>query len=259
MADERCKDECLTGIHRFKTETFITVLDEANQQMSSRFEQQNLVFMKQLTMFTPKNLLSDHCINASDIDAICNQYGVDSAIVVAELSDFRRTYRLLCDGDEPETNQEPVVSKTQSAEDVDPDASGSSDESDVKDNIEPDRPDSVVTSVQTDSKLNSVNKWKNYAFLKPLKILSQLSGYPNLLMLYNIFACLTVSSTSAERALSKLKIIKNRLRSTLADDFLSALMILAAEKDLLHALTDEEIILRVAIASPSLKSQLLYD
>ena len=77
-------------------------------------------------------------------------------------------------------------------------------------------------------------------------------------MLYNIFACLAVSSTSAERTLSKLKIIKNCLRSTMADDYLSALMVIATEKDILHKFTDEEIILKVAVASPSLKSQLLY-
>ena len=59
-----------------------------------------------------------------------------------------------------------------------------------------------------DMHLSSVNKWNNNSFIKPFKVLSQLSGYPNLLMLYNIFACLAISSTSAERTLSKLKIIK---------------------------------------------------
>ena len=46
------------------------------------------------------------------------------------------------------------------------------------------------------------------------KLLSKLSGFPNLIILYSIFCCLAVSSASAERALSKLKIVKNRLRST---------------------------------------------
>jgi hypothetical protein len=82
-------------------------------------------------------------------------------------------------------------------------------------------------------------------------------------MLYSIFCSLAVSSTSAERererALSKLKIIKNRLRSTFANDYLSSLTIIVAEKDLLHELIDEAIILHAAIASPTLKSHLLYD
>ena len=44
----------------------------------------------------------------------------------------------------------------------------------------------------------------------------------------------SISSASAERALSKLKIVKNRLRSSLCDDMLSGLLVLASEKDL-HA------------------------
>ncbi|ESO12143.1 hypothetical protein HELRODRAFT_153308, partial [Helobdella robusta] len=70
--------------------------------------------------------------------------------------------------------------------------------------------------------------------------------YRNLLMLYRIFASLALSSTSAERALSKLKIIKNRLRSTMANDYLSALMIIAAEKDILQTFTDDQIITKIA-------------
>ena len=67
-----------------------------------------------------------------------------------------------------------------------------------------------------------------------------------------------MSSASAERALSKLKIVKNRLRTSLSDDTLASLLVLAAEKDLMMQLSVEDIILRVAAASPSLKSCLLF-
>ena len=101
-------------------------------------------------------------------------------------------------------------------------------------------------------------RWQQYAFSKPLNLLSQMSGFPNLLMLYSIFACLGVSSASAERALSKLKIIKNRLRSTMSDDFLSSLMIISAEKDLLALISNHDIIERLSTASPGLQSHLMY-
>jgi len=118
--------------------------------------------------------------------------------------------------------------------------------------------DELSDSSESDNEGDNVTMWNNYSYIKPLKILSQISGYPNLLVLYTIFSCLAVSSTSAERALSKLKIIKNRLRSTIADDYLSALMTLASEKDLLNKLPDEDVILRVAMTSPLLKAELLY-
>jgi hypothetical protein len=65
-------------------------------------------------------------------------------------------------------------------------------------------------------------------------------------------------SASAERALSKLKIVKNRLRSSLCDDMLSALLILSSEKDLLAELSNISIIHRLASASSSLKAHLQY-
>ena len=101
--------------------------------------------------------------------------------------------------------------------------------------------------------INSMNN----NFINPLHLLSQLSSFPNLLMLYSIFASLAVSSASAERALSKLKIVKNRLRSSLCDDVLSSLMLLACEKDLLCDITTSDIINRMANHStPSLSAHL---
>ena len=77
-------------------------------------------------------------------------------------------------------------------------------------------------------------------------------------MLYSIFCCLPVSSASAERALSKLKIVKNRLRTSLSDDTLASLLVLAAEQDLMIQLSSDEIIARAVKSHPSLKSHLLF-
>lgn len=118
------------------------------------------------------------------------------------------------------------------------------------DNGEDDNPD---TSFVIDRK-----QWENRSFLFPLHMLNQLSGFPNLLMLYSILCCLPVSSASAERALSKLKIVKNRLRTSLSDNTMSSLLILASEKDMLVEISNEDIINQMAVASPSLKSLLLF-
>jgi hypothetical protein len=50
-------------------------------------------------------------------------------------------------------------------------------------------------------------KWAKCTFVKPCQLLSMLSGYHNLTIPYSIFCCLAVSSASAERAVSKLKIV----------------------------------------------------
>jgi len=72
-------------------------------------------------------------------------------------------------------------------------------------------------------------------------------------MLYSILCCLPVSSASAKQALSKLKIIKNRLRTSMSDDTLSSLLVLAAEKDLMAQLSVDEIIVNLAKSGESLK------
>ena len=66
-------------------------------------------------------------------------------------------------------------------------------------------------------------------------VVSQMFGRLNLLMEYNILSCLPVSSVSDERVMSKLKIVKNRLRPSLSYDTYSALLILASEKRLTDA------------------------
>src|SRR6218665_3156521 len=59
-------------------------------------------------------------------------------------------------------------------------------------------------------------------------------------MLYSIFCCLglPVSSASAELVLSKLKLVKSRLRTSMSDDrpTMSSLLVLASEKDLMTLL-----------------------
>lgn len=101
-------------------------------------------------------------------------------------------------------------------------------------------------------------RWSDNSFLKPFQLTGQLSEFPNLHMLYSIFCCLPVSSASAERALSKLKIVKNRLRTSMTDDTLGSLLLLAAEQDLMTQLTSDDIIARLVKSHPSLKSHLLF-
>jgi hypothetical protein len=45
MDGELATDESLTGKERLKVETFVTVIDEINEQLRSRFSEQNVTFM----------------------------------------------------------------------------------------------------------------------------------------------------------------------------------------------------------------------
>ena len=52
--------------------------------------------------------------------------------------------------------------------------------------------------------------------------------------------------------------IKDGLRSSLCDDVLSSLMLIASEIDLLHSLRNEEIVNPMATAAHSLKTELVH-
>jgi len=104
----------------------------------------------------------------------------------------------------------------------------------------------------------SHDAWVNRTFVnvKPMRALEELSSFTSLSCLMKILATIAVTSCSAERAMSRVKIIKNRLRSTMLDDWFSALTILASERDLVDGLNTDEITDRFALLSDKLQKYL---
>ena len=101
------------------------------------------------------------------------------------------------------------------------------------------------------------DRWIRHKFLQPYRLLHQLSGFPTLLTLYKVLVTIAVTSASAERAMSKVKLVKNRLRSTMTDDYFSSLLIIAMEKDIADKISNEQIVQRFAALSSVLSKHLL--
>ena len=115
------------------------------------------------------------------------------------------------------------------------------------------------TDVVIDVSEDRVTSWIDHRFIKPLRLLQQLSGFTSLQYVYKILVTLPVTSCSAERAMSRVRIVKNRLRSTMLDDWLSSLLLcLASEKDVLSNLELNDIVNRFADCSDSLRRHLIY-
>ena len=89
--------------------------------------------------------------------------------------------------------------------------------------------------------MNRLNARREHSFTKPLRVLSELSGFNSLGCMYKNLASLAVTSCSAERAMSRVQRVKDRLRSTMVGDWFSALLILSTEKDLLDCLNENDI------------------
>jgi hypothetical protein len=67
---------------------------------------------------------------------------------------------------------------------------------------------------------------------------------------------MNLTSCSAERPLSRVRIIKIRLRSTMQDDWFSSLTLLAYERDISESLRVEEVVDNFARLSASLRRHL---
>lgn len=80
------------------------------------------------------------------------------------------------------------------------------------------------------------------------------------LQIANSLVCLLTTfttSSSAERAMSRVRLIKNHLRTTMMDDWFSSLMVLAAEKDILDSIPVDRIIDQFANLSTPLQKLLV--
>ena len=66
--------------------------------------------------------------------------------------------------------------------------------------------------------------------------------YPLIDRLVRLILTLPVSTATSERAFSKMKLVKTRLRSTMSDDFLKSSMILSIEREIVGTLCTEKMI-----------------
>ena len=68
------------------------------------------------------------------------------------------------------------------------------------------------------------------------------SSFPNVNIAFRIYLSIFGTSCEGERSFSKLKIIKNYLRSTMGQARLSSLELLSIENDLMREMTFEDVI-----------------
>ena len=189
----------------------------------------NVAVVREMQFFTPRFLLSDQQdTEHATIENLCNLYDLDATNVARELAEFRPVFQKLhmlisIDDLMPVTTQSTrsnSMHKTEAQNDYDITTDDGEDDHDVEDDAEP-----------PESKLK---RWAEQSFVKPLRALQELSGFPALNVIYRILVSFAITSSSAERAMSRVRLIKNRLRTTMLDDWFSSFIILASEKDILE-------------------------
>jgi hypothetical protein len=82
-------------------------------------------------------------------------------------------------------------------------------------------------------------------------------AYTHLYNAYKLLLTLSSTQVACERSFSKLKYIKNRLRSSMSSTHLEAFMLMSVEVDVMVGLSNEDIIDSVAEIAPGLKTHLV--
>jgi hypothetical protein len=88
-----------------------------------------------------------------------------------------------------------------------------------------------------------------YFFSGPRGYLSPTDSYPNVVIAYRILFTIHVTVALAERSFSKLKLLKNYLRSVMSQERLNSLATLCIEKQLLDDIDADSIITDFACRS----------
>lgn len=226
----------LSGTDHYRIGVYFTTLDTVARQMQDRFHDDLLGVFAEMDHFTPRMLTTEENIPKESIASLCNFYDLDPLIVQSELEEFRHAYRAIQD----------IVPLN----DLYPDSG----------KFEPSHLDVGGTDSDDDEDKKThehSEHWIESSYIKPLRVIWQLSGYPTLTSLYKILASLAVTSCSAERVMSRIRIVKNRLRSTMVDDWFAPLTVLACERDATLSLKLDEIVDHLARHSASLKKHLL--
>ena len=107
------------------------------------------------------------------------------------------------------------MTKVQNSDNIDYSLNHIVDNNDEKDDDDEEEEDNVSVS--------DFMHWTDYSYVKPLRVIYQLSAYPTLTTMHKILSSVAVTSCFAERTISRVCMIKNRLRSTMQDDWFSAL------------------------------------
>ena len=198
-------------ISRYRRETFVYAIDTAIMSIRDRFSSHKAI-LADFALPGRERLQDINSSNSLPPDAfenVARNYGFDEGKLKAEYISFIEIYPKL---------RKPKDDRSFNVTSPDP---------------------FNVTSLGPSDDINREN------FIAVLKVLSTFnlqSAFPELYTEYKILVTLPIGSTKCERTFSKLKFVKNNLRSTMGQKRLNSLMLINVERDLTKVLDYEQVI-----------------
>ena len=208
-------------VSRYRRETFVYAIDTAIMSIRDRFSSHKAI-LADFSVLDPERFQDINSRNSLPQDAFQNvarNYGFDDRKLKEEYISFVETYPKLR---RPENDRRPKE-----------------------------------TPPSTASSNDDINRENFITVLKVLSKFNLQSAFPELYTVYKTLVTLPIGSTKCERTFSKLKFVKNNLRSTMGQKRLNSLMLINVEQDLTKALDYEKVINSFA-DTPLLQNMLRY-
>ena len=242
-------------IVRFRVNVFRCIVDQITTSIDERFSQ-NSQLIEDRAYLDPRRFdeIVLSCVPENSLTKVAKITGVDPLSIKEELCCFAKNFTALSRSipDESEVASDDAVAMAITSEEE-------SSEEESSDN------EDVVSGVRKNPILRNRNAACKGNCKKCLacchKILFKYSlntsALTNLFVVYELLLTLSFTQVSCETAFSKLKQIKTRLRSNLANDKLEAVMLMTSEKDLLDDITVHDIIAILVKGSSVLRQMLV--
>ncbi|KAL5236453.1 hypothetical protein ACI65C_003863 [Semiaphis heraclei] len=249
MPGETSSDELpnLSPVNNFKINTYFTVIDIISSQIFERFNNNSNPLINDLSLFNKKRLLEITRSSNLPNDAFNGFQQVYGKFVSAE--DLRKEYMQFA-------NVYLELEKTLSL----PKTLHQQNNTQFKNYVfEASGTESEVEELTDDDLLETPNSEASEGTIHMMYKICNEAGlketFPALYTALSIALTLPISSVSPERTFSKLKLVKTRLRSTMCEDRLEALLMMSCECDI--PIDVDAIIKRFASCSTELSKLLL--
>jgi hAT family C-terminal dimerisation region len=238
-ADQRIEDVW----ENYRINNFLVICDNISQGLKNRYkDHRNEEVIQEIAFFHPRKFedLDQEVFNLPYLSRVLK---IDESTLIQELKDFADTFITLVKPDQLSNIER---SSCESADECESD-----DECDLEDEEE------HKCEHTSKSAKKQCNNCVKCCFKFLLEFNFHVSAFTNVFRVYEYFLTLPCSQIECERVFSKLKIVKSRLRSSVEEDLLDALILMNVERELTFNLDTDKIIYLFASSTPELSRLLI--
>lgn len=241
MFDELAADEVIADpVDSYRVKAYLPIVDRLCTEISSRFNERSSVLYQELWLLNPQNYakiakLAEADVTKFSLKRLAEMSGVDEEELKEELLHFIGVHQQLF-----QTTPIPIVDQ-----DID---EAAEDEVDL---LEYQYVNPPMCNGKCTSCLGCVLKMLvEYRY--------HCKTYHNMYTCIRTLLTLPCTVVSCERTFSKLKFVKNRLRSLLRQELLEAMLVCSIESDILKAIPNERVYEKLSAKSSEMQKLLMY-